>query len=206
MRSPLTPAPLLRLLALAPLVAVPFVAPLAQEATPPIKRALYVALGGDPVANSGTGSYPLALTAGLEQGRPGSRWSFRLGADYRRLSSHYYSEARWEDFGVALSARYGRASGSVRPYVLGGAGIAQLRTRVRDATYYFDPNGVLFPPYSYDDARVNGSLVTGVGTDATIGRVKLFTEARVNLYPAWFSSKPNRGTTATKALFFGVKF
>jgi hypothetical protein len=206
MRSPLSPAPLARLLPLALLVAVPCVALHAQEPTPPIKRALYVALGGDPISNEGAGSHPLAFTAGIEQGRLGSRWSFRLGADYRRLSSHNYSDARWEDFGVALSARYGRASGAVRPYVLGGAGIAQLRTRVRGARYYFDPNGIQFPPYSYDDARVNGSLITGVGTDVTVGRVKLFTEVRANLYPAWFSSKPHRGTTATKALFFGVKF
>lgn len=150
---------------------------------------------------------PIAVSAGVEQSRKGSRWAFRLGADYRRQSASGFGTRRVEDFGVSLSTRYGRASGAVRPYLLAGVGVANLRTRVRGATYYVDPQGLLFPPYSYDHSRWNGSLTSGVGTDFTLGRFKLFTEARLNMYPARLSNEPRpRNMKSTKALYFGIKF
>jgi len=150
---------------------------------------------------------PLAMSVGVERTRSGSPWSIRLGADYRRQSGSGLGTRRLEDFGVGVSARYGRASGTIRPYLLGGVGIADLRTRVRDARYYLDPEGRIFPPYSYDDSRWNGSLTTGLGTDFTLGRLKLFTEARLNMYPARLSDQPKpRNMVVTKALYFGAKF
>ena len=155
----------------------------------------------------GVASKPVALSVGIEQTRSGSRWGFRLGADYRRQTSSYLSQSRWEDFGVGVSARYGRASGVIRPYLLGGVGVANLRTRVRDARYYADPDGVLFPPQSYDRSIWNGSLTTGLGTDVTLGRLRLFTEARMNVYPARLSAHPaTHSNLTTKALYIGIKF
>ena len=138
----------------------------------------------------------------------GSRWAFRLGADYRwQSAASSFGSARQEDFGIGLTARYGRSAGAIRPYLLGGVGIADLRTRVRNARYYADPEGLLFPPASYDHSRWNGSLTTGLGTDVTVGRLKLFTEARLNLYPGSLTTQPLSHFMVTrKALYLGVKF
>ena len=179
----------------------------AQSNATPIRRALYIALGGDPTVERGYASAPVAISAGIEQSRQGSRWAFRLGLDYRRQTSSVLSQSRWEDFGAALSARYGRASGAVRPYLLGGVGIADLRTRVRNARYYVDPLGELFPPTSYDASRWNAVLTTGVGVDVTVARLRLFTEARANIYPAVLAAHPHMQSLIwSKALFLGVKF
>lgn len=179
----------------------------AQSNATPIRHALYVALGGDPTVESGYSSIPFAISAGVERRREGSRWGLRLGADYRRKTSDVLSEARWEDFGIAMSARYGKASGPVRPYLIGGVGVADLRTRVRNARYYIDPLGETFPPTSYDESRWNGLFTTGLGTDVTVGRVRLFTEARVNVYPSQLSEHARaRSTIWSKALYIGVKF
>src|SRR5687767_1586100 len=97
---------------------------LAQHVDSPIARSLYLALGGD-VFREGYEQAPFFVSAGVERSRPGSRWSFRLGADYRRLSVRY-ADTRWEDFGLGVAARYGRSSGAIRPYLLGGIGIADL--------------------------------------------------------------------------------
>jgi hypothetical protein len=209
MRPTFVNAPLVQLIVLGALVALPASPLHAQAGGSPIRRALYVALGGDPVMESGYAGKPVAVSAGIEQTRTGSRWGFRLGADYRRqTSSRYLGQSRLEDFGLGISARYGRrASGVIRPYLLGGVGVANLRTRVRDARYYADPDGVLFPPQSYDRSRWNGALTTGLGTDVTLGRLRLFTEARMNLYPAQLSAHPGpQGLQWTKALYFGIKF
>ena len=207
MRPTFVSAPLVQLIALSALVSLSASPLHAQSGGSPIRRALYVALGGDPVRERGYNGEPVAVSAGIEQTRTGSRWGFRLGADYRRQTSSYLSHSRWEDFGVGISARYGRASGVIRPYLLGGVGVANLRTRVRDARYYADPDGVLFPPQSYDRSLWNGSLTTGLGTDVTLGRLRLFTEARMNLYPAHLSAHPaTRSPQINKALYFGIKF
>jgi len=207
MRPPFVNAPLGQLIVLSAVVALSASPLHAQARSSPIRRALYVALGGDPMQESGYAGTPMALSAGIEQTRAGSRWGFRLGADYRRQTSSYLQQSRWEDFGVGISARYGRASGVIRPYLLGGVGIANLRTRVRDARYYADPDGVLFPPQSFDRSRWNGSLTTGLGTDVTLGRVRLFTEARMNLYPSQLGGPPGTQYREwTRALYFGIKF
>jgi Outer membrane protein beta-barrel domain len=207
MRPPFVNAPLGQLIVLSALVALSASPLHAQAAGSPIRRALYVALGGDPVQDRGVANKPVALSVGIEQTRAGSRWGFRLGADYRRQTSSFLSHSRWEDFGLGISARYGRASGVIRPYLLGGVGVANLRTRVRDARYYADPDGLLFPPQSYDRSLWNGSLTTGLGTDVTLGRFRLFTEARMNIYPAHLSAHPaTHSNLTTKALYFGIKF
>jgi hypothetical protein len=207
MRPRFVNAPLAWLIAVSSLVTLSASPLHAQQSGSSIRRALYLALGGDPVSGIGYPSTPLAMSAGVEQSRAGSRLAFRLGADYRRQTSNVLGDQRREDFGLGLSARYGRASGTVRPYLLGGLGVANLRTRVRDARYYADPEGVLFPPTSYDYSRWNGSLTTGLGTDVTLGRLRLFTEVRVNLYPASLSAHPrSQSTLSTKALYFGIKF
>jgi len=207
MRPPLANGPRSRLIVLSAILALPGSALRAQSASSPIRHALYVALGGDPTSGDGYMGTPLAISAGVERARVGSRWSLRLGADYRRQTASGFGTRRLEDFGVGVSARYGRASGAIRPYLLGGVGIADLRTRVRGAVYYIDPDGRLFPPYSYDHSRWNGSLTTGVGTDFTIARLKLFTEARLNMYPARLSDEPKpRRMETTRALYFGVRF
>ncbi len=207
MRPPFVNARLGQLIVLSALVALSASPLHAQAAGSPIRRALYVALGGDPVQESGYVGRPMALSAGIEQTRAGSRWGFRLGADYRRQTSSFLQQSRWEDFGVGISARYGRASGVIRPYLLGGVGVANLRTHVRDARYSADPEGVLFPPQSYDRSLWNGSLMTGLGTDVTFGRLRLFTEARMNVYPAHLSAHPaTHSNLTTKALYIGIKF
>jgi hypothetical protein len=207
MRPPLANRSISRLIVLFAILALPGTALRAQSGGSPIRHALYVALGGDPTSGDGYMGIPLALSAGLERTRVGSRWSLRLGADYRRQTASGFGTRRLEDFGVGVSVRYGRASGAIRPYLLGGVGVADLRTRVRGARYYIDPDGVLFPPYSYDHSRWNGSVTTGAGTDFTLGRLKLFTEARLNMYPARLSDEPKpRRMETTRALYFGVKF
>jgi Outer membrane protein beta-barrel domain len=180
----------------------------AQASASPIRHSLYLALGGDPTSSDLYMDAARAVSAGVERSRAGSRWSMRLGADYRRQTSDgSLGSTRLEEFGVNLSARYGRSSGSIRPYLLGGVGIADLRTRVRDARYYADTQGTLWPPVSYDRSRWNGALLTGLGTDFTIGGVRLFAETRLNLYPAFLSTHPRTyGWGSTKALFLGVKF
>ncbi|MFL5619342.1 MAG: hypothetical protein ACJ79A_13225 [Gemmatimonadaceae bacterium] len=208
MRRPFSNAPLSRLILLTALVTAPATSLDAQTSGSSIEHALYVALGGDPAPRSAYADAPLAVSAGVERSRAGSRWSMRLGADYRRQTSDgSFGSSRSEDFGVNLSARYGRASGSIRPYLLGGIGVADLRMRMRDARYYVDPEGLLFPPVSYDRSRWNGSLITGIGTDFTFGRLRLFTEARINAYPAHLSGHPRTsGSMSSKALYLGVKF
>jgi len=180
----------------------------AQTSSSAISHSLYVALGGDPTSHDIYMNAARALSAGMERSQVGSRWSMRLGADYRRQTSNgSLGSSRLEEFGVNVSARYGRASGSIRPYLLGGVGIADLRARVRDARYYADTQGALWPPVSYDRSRWNGAILTGLGTDLTIGRVRLFAETRLNLYPALLSDHPRtNGWGSAKALFLGVKF
>jgi hypothetical protein len=180
----------------------------AQTKASPIRHALYLALGGDPTSDDLYMKAARAVSAGVERSRTGSRWSMRLGADYRRqVSNGSLGSTRVQEFGVNLSARYARASGSIRPYLLGGVGIADLRTRARDARYYADLQGTLWPPVSYDRSRWNGTLLTGLGTDLTIGSVRLFAETRLNVHPALLSAHPSTsGWGLTKAFFVGVKF
>jgi opacity protein-like surface antigen len=191
-------------LALGVLTALPRSPLHAQSVASPIGRALYLALGGDPGSGGDGRSTPFSLSAGIEQSRTGSRWAFRLGADYRQQTSNSLGSSRSEDFRVGLSARYGRASGAIRPYALAGVGGAQLRIRVRDARYYADPNGTLLPPQSYDLSRWAGSLTTGFGTDINVGRLRLFSEARMTSYMNVFH--PSTGAETRKTLLFGIKF
>ena len=114
MHSPLANARLARLVLLAALVALPASLD-AQSNGSPIRRALYLALGVDPATNMSHASVPLTGSIGVEQSRAGSRWSYRLGAEYRRQTADFLGRARWEDLGVGLTAKYGRASGAVRP-------------------------------------------------------------------------------------------
>jgi hypothetical protein len=200
MRRSFVDAPLAGLLVLFSLPA----ALRAQATQSPVKHALYLALGGDPTAGDGPLSVPFAMSAGVERTRSGSRWTVRLGADYRRQSSNDLGRARWEDFGVSVTTRYGRASGPIRPYVLGGLGIVDQRTRVRDAVFYADPGGILFPPHSFDYSSWTGALVTGIGSDFTLGRVRLFTEARFNLHPLSILGL-SRGVNTNKALYVGIR-
>jgi len=206
MRTSLVNAPLARTIVVSALMSLSASGLQAQGNRPsPITHALYLALGGDPGSGGEARSTPFAMSAGIERARAGSRWSLRLGADYRRESTSSFGSTRSEDFGVNVSARYGRASGMLRPYVLGGVGVVDRRIRVRDAVYYADPNGVLFPPQSYDFSTWRGSLTTGVGTDFALGRFRLFTEARMNLFPVRMF-EPSRGFDSNKALYFGIKF
>jgi hypothetical protein len=180
----------------------------AQTVGSPIRNSLYLALGGDPASHDIYLSAARAVSAGVERSQAGSRWSMRLGADYRRQTSNgLLGSTRLEEFGANVSTRYGRASGWIRPYLLGGVGIADLRSRARDARVYLDTQGRLSPPVSYDRSRWNGVLLTGLGTNLTFGRVRLFAETRLNLYPALLSEHPHTyGWGANKALVFGVKF
>jgi hypothetical protein len=206
MRTSIVDAPLARRVLVSALISLFASGLRAQESRPsPITHALFLALGGDPTSGSGVTSTPFAMSAGVERARTGSRWSLRLGADYRRQSSSSFGTTRLEDFGVNMSARYGRASGILRPYLLGGVGVVNRRTRVRDAVFYVDPEGLLFPPQSYDLSNWRGSLTTGVGTDITLGRFRLFTEARMNLLPV-NTFHLSRGVESNKALYFGIKF
>jgi hypothetical protein len=205
MHSPFACAPIARLALLSVFAALPATLS-AQSNASPIRRALYVALGVDPVTNMSHASVPLTGTVGVEQSRVGSRWSYRLGADYRRQTADFLGRSSWEDIGVGVSARYGRSSGTVRPYLLGGVGVAQLRTHVRDGRYYVEFDGPLSAPVSYDRVRWNGSMTTGLGTDVSLRGVKLFTEVRLNLYPGSLSNRRAQSMTTTRALLFGVKF
>jgi hypothetical protein len=179
----------------------------AQHADPPIRHSLYVALGGDFVFREVRERSPLALSAGLERGRVGSRWSLRLGADYRRQTTSY-SDTRWEDVGVGLTARYGKRSGAVRPYLLGGIGIADLRVRSRWSKYD-EINSTFYGPVDSgftSSSRWNGAITSGLGTELTLARLRVFSEARLNLYPARLSdARRSREMKSTKALFIGVK-
>lgn len=192
---------LLLLLVLAPLTSH------AQSSDSPIARSLYLALGGDPTVPRSAESPGMAASFGVEQSRVGSRWAIRLGGDYMWKSSAF--QTRREEVSLGLTARYGRRSGVVRPYVLGGFGIADLRRRGRYLKYELE-NGVLTgtPDTAFSSvSRWNGMLTQGVGTTFTIARVHLFTEARLNLYPARLSDrKPYRSLESSKALFIGVKF
>lgn len=195
---------LLLLLVLAPAFAG------AQNVSSPISRSLYLALGSDPLAHGEPEEFPLAVGAGIEQSRRGSRWSLRFGADYMRRTSSYL-DMRWEYFGVNASARYGRRSGTLRPYLVGGVGIAQLRTRQTSIPYY--SQGAIYfvsplpAPETFSTSRWNGSVLTGFGLDARFGRYTLFAEPRFTIYPATLSDrKPYRSLQWTEALFFGVRF
>ena len=181
---------------------------IAQSADSPIKHSLYVALGGDPGFGRQDRRSALALSAGVERGRAGSRWSLQLGADYRRETSTY-SDTRFEVFGIGATARYGRRSGAIRPYLLGGIGIADLRRRGRWLKYD-DVNTTFYGPLDLEltsSSRWNGSISSGLGADVTLGPLRVFTEARLNLYPERLSDRaPHRALEETKALYFGLKF
>ena len=181
---------------------------LAQSTDSVIEHSFYLALGGDPALSEGASHSPLAVSAGVERARSGSRWALRLGADYRRATIPN-SDDRWEDFGVGLTARYAKRSGPIRPYLLGGVGIADLRLRSRWAKYdsikgaFYGPVDSSFSTLS----RWNGSITSGVGADVALGGLRLFTEARLNLYPARLSVSPrSRDMRTTKALYLGVRF
>ena len=178
----------------------------AQHVNAPIEHSPYFAIGSD-VLRQGYEPTPLFVSAGLERSRAGSRWSFRFGADYHRLGMRY-ADTRWEDFGLGVAARYGRRSGAIRPYLLGGIGIADLRVRGRWVKYE-EVSGTISGPIDSaftSTSRWNGSITPGLGTEVRLGRVQLFSEVRLNFYPARLSDarKPRQMRT-TKALFIGVK-
>jgi hypothetical protein len=182
----------------------------AQNVSSPITRSLYLALGSDPLAANAPENLPLAASAGFEQSRSGSRWSLRFGADYMRRRSSYL-DMRWEEFGINVSARYGRRTGTLRPYLLGGAGIAQLRTRTTAIDYYSrGPIHFVSPlpsPETFSTTRWNGSILGGFGLDARLGRYTLFAEPRFTIYPATLSDRKRyRSLQWTEALFVGVRF
>jgi len=195
-----------RLIALSTLLAPSLLG--AQSAVSPITHSLYVALGGDAVALDKAERPPLFVTAGVERGRADSPWSLRLGAEYRRAAARY-EDTRWEDFAVAVTERYGRRSGTFRPYLLTGVGIADLRVRGRLAKYD-NFSGPIYPPVDTTMTTVsrwNGLITSGLGTDVALGRLRLYTEARFNLYPARLSAGyQGRSTKGSKALYFGIKF
>jgi hypothetical protein len=180
----------------------------AQSTASPIRHSLYVALGGDPALLGADQSSSHAVSAGVERTHLGSRWSLRLGADYGRVTSQY-ADMRREEFAVALTARYGRRSGVFRPYLLGGVGVADLRVRSRWIKYD-DAIGPIFTPVDSGVTSIshwNGSITSGFGTDIAIGRLRLFTEAKANLYPATLSGRGrSAGMEVRKALYFGIKF
>ena len=180
----------------------------AQNSDSPIEHSLYLALGGDPFLRESSRLSALSVSGGIERARIGSRWALRLGADLRRTTTPF-SETRWEDFGVGVTARYGRRSGSIRPYLLGGIGMADLRTRGRWLKYD-SSNGTIGGPVDSSFttiSRWNGSLTSGFGTDVRLGRLRLFTEARANFYPASLSVAPRSDEMRfSKALYVGVRF
>lgn len=180
----------------------------AQSTTSPIRHSLYVALGGDAVALDAAERPSLFAAAGVERGRAESHWSLRLGAEYRRATARY-ADTRWQDFALSITERYGRRSGTFRPYLLGGVGIADLRVRGQYAKYD-NFSGPIYPPVDTTMTTVsrwNGLLTSGLGTDVALGRLRLFTEARFNLYPAGISvGYQGRTTKTSKALYFGIKF
>ena len=180
----------------------------AQSADSPIEHSLYLALGGDLLLRESSRLSALSVSGGVERARAGSHWSLRLGADFRRTTTPF-SDTRWEDFGVAFTARYGRRSGSIRPYLLGGVGMADLRTRGRWLKYDSSNSTVDGPvDSSFTTAsRWNGSLTSGFGADVRLGSLRLFTEARANFYPATLSIAPRSDELRfSKALYFGVRF
>ena len=79
----------------------------AQASASPIRHSLYLALGGDPTSQDLYMNAARAVSAGVERSQAGSRWSMRLGVDYRRQTSNgSLGSSRLEEFGVNLSARY----------------------------------------------------------------------------------------------------
>jgi hypothetical protein len=189
------------------LVLAPVVMRAQSAPTSPISRALYIALGADPYSGSPQ-HLPIALSAGLEQGRIGSRWTFRLGADYLRTTFPYF-DRREEEYGVAAAGRFGRRRGALRPYALGGVGIANLRSRGSGPGYVFSPELGYHVPVetmAYATSRWNGSLLAGVGLDVRLGPMDLFIEQRVNVYPTRLSTDLKYSTHLTKALFLGARF
>lgn len=197
----------MRLVLLAPmLVLAPVVARAQSAQASPISRALYVALGADPYV--GWRRPPIALSAGVEERRVGSRWAFRLGADYLR-TTHTDFEQRDEEFGLAASARYGRSRGALRPYALGGVGIAYLRSRGTGPGYVFSPELGYHVPVEgihFSTSRWGGSLLAGVGLDVRLGRAGLFIEQRASLYPSRLFTDRRYSSRITRPLFLGVKF
>jgi hypothetical protein len=120
-----------------------------------------------------------------------------------------HSDLRREEFGAAVGVRYGRRSGAVRPYLLGGVGIANLRTNALRFKGDYVYQDVILPLDTTiaGTSRWNGVLTPGFGTDITLGRVRLFTEARINFYPRFLTDRRRYGDDkGTKALFIGVKF
>ena len=102
MRPTFVNAPLVQLIVLSALVALSASPLHAQAGGSPIRRALYVALGGDPVRERGYTGEPVAVSAGIEQTRTGSRWGL---SPWRRLSAaneQLPGQSRWEDFGWAF--------------------------------------------------------------------------------------------------------
>jgi hypothetical protein len=180
----------------------------AQRADSTIRYSPYVAVGGDVLRRGFPERTPLFLSAGLERARSGSPWSLRLGADYRRQTVPL-ARTRWEDFGVGISARYAGGVGAIRPYLLGGVGIANLRVG-GPWVKYNQINGTISGPVDSSFtfwSRWNGSITSGLGTEVTVGPLRLFGEARLNLYPARLSDAPRPAQMlTTKALFLGVKF
>ncbi len=153
---------------------------LSQRADSTAGYSPYVAVGGDLIRRDSPNRSGLFVSAGLERARAGSPWSLRLGADYRRLS-YRSAGTRWEDFGVGVAARYARRSGTIRPYLLGGAGIAVLRVG-GPWTKYDQYNGTISGPIDSSVtfwSRWNASITSGVGPKVDLGRLRLFTEARV---------------------------
>jgi hypothetical protein len=180
----------------------------AQRADSPIEHSPYLALGGDPLLAERSRLAPISFSAGIERAHSGSRWSLRLGADYRRTTTAY-SDTRWEDFGVGVTARYGMQSGLIRPYLLGGVGVADLRTRGRWLKYDSAIGTVSGPVDSSftTSSRLNGSITSGFGADVPLGHLRFFTEARANFYPARLSGAAGpQEMRFTKAFYFGVKF
>jgi hypothetical protein len=181
----------------------------AQNLQSPITRSLYLALGGDVLSPDTYVSVARSLSFGVEQSRPGSRWTTRLGANYMR---HVWKTTDWrnEEFGVDVSARYGRRSGVVRPYLLGGVGIAHLHSQGTGGRYYPDPNSpsvIIVERYPLNAWRWNGSLTFGAGADVRFGPLKLFTEGRINAYPDFLGDpEAYRRSLTTRALYFGLRF
>ena len=179
----------------------------AQRTASPITHALYLALGTEPQMGERQPA-PIAVSAGIERSRAGSRWAFRLGTDYL-LKRSAYSGMRWQEFAAGVSARYGRSSGAVRPYLLGGIGIADLRTnalRIK-GDLAFQDQIVSVDTTIAGTSRWNGVLTPSIGTDVRLGHLRLFTEARINLYPRFLTDRERYGDDkASKVLLFGVRF
>lgn len=118
-----------------------------------------------------------------------------LGGVYSPYSYPYLPTASYRDrrFGALLTGTYEfRRDGTVRPFLLGGAGAYFTRRTMRVAEYYYpyppcppemlcitDP--VVAPGYrlSNDDASVG--LHAGLGTTFDVGRVQIVAQARYHL-------------------------